>query len=188
MQSATPPPVAKLFKDAGFDTVIAQNNVGDLDFKGAIRKFKDVAVDADIAVVYYAGHGLNKRRQYLIPADAILARDDDAQDEAISLERIIESVEGANGFARILDACRNNPFGKRIKRMIAVRGISPGLGKIEPPTRDTLIAYAAKAAPRPKTATAYSLHQGAVGQSGHARARHSHGLRPRARRSDEDDA
>ena len=59
---------------------------------------------------------------------------------------MIESVEGAKRLRLIiLDACRDNPFGKRIKRMIAVRGISPGLAKIEPPTTDTLIAYAAKA-------------------------------------------
>ena len=67
--------VAKLFKDAGFDTVIAQNNVGNLDFKRAIRKFKDVAVDADIAVVYYAGHGIEINGvNYLVPVDAKLAR------------------------------------------------------------------------------------------------------------------
>jgi hypothetical protein len=139
--------IANLFKDAGFDTVIAENNVSNINLKRAIRKFKDVAVGADIAVVFYAGHGIEINGiNYLIPVDALLARDDDAQDEAISLDRLIESVEGAKRLRLIiLDACRDNPFGKRIKRMIALRGISPGLAKIEPPTTDTLIAYAAKA-------------------------------------------
>jgi hypothetical protein len=50
--------VAQLFKAAGFDTVSLQKNVGNLDFKRAIRKFEEAAGDADIAVVYYAGRGI----------------------------------------------------------------------------------------------------------------------------------
>src|ERR1700726_788452 len=49
--------VAKLFRDAGFDTVDVQLNVGNLEFKRSIRKFEATADQADIAVVYYAGHG-----------------------------------------------------------------------------------------------------------------------------------
>jgi hypothetical protein len=139
--------IAKLFKEAGFDSVIEANNVGNLEFKRAIRRFEDASADADIAVVFYAGHGIEiNGTNYLIPVDALLARDRDAQDEAISLDRLIESVEGAKRLRLIiLDACRDNPFSKRIKRMIAVRSIAPGLGKIEPTGSDTLIAYAAKA-------------------------------------------
>src|SRR5579863_10669677 len=48
--------VAKMFKDAGFDTVDLQLNIGNLDFKRAIRKFETMADQADVAVVYYAGH------------------------------------------------------------------------------------------------------------------------------------
>src|SRR5450755_1318137 len=50
--------VAKMFKDAGFDSVDVQINVGNLELKRAIRKFEALADHADIAVVYYAGHGL----------------------------------------------------------------------------------------------------------------------------------
>ena len=139
--------IAKLFKQVGFDSVIEANNVGNLEFKRAIRRFEDASVNADIAVVFYAGHGIEiGGANYLIPVDAILARDRDARDEAISLDRLIEAVEGAGSLRLIiLDACRDNPFVKRIKRMIAVRGVTPGLGKVEPSTSDTLIAYAAKA-------------------------------------------
>jgi uncharacterized caspase-like protein len=139
--------IAKLFKDAGFDTVVAANNVGNLEFKRAIRRFEDASADADLAVVFYAGHGIEIGGvNYLVPVDAILARDRDARDEAISLDRLIEAVEGAKRLRLIiLDACRDNPFGQRMKRMIAVRSISPGLGKVEPTSSDTLIAYAAKA-------------------------------------------
>ena len=141
--------IAKLFQDAGFDTVVAENNVGNLDFKRAIRKFEDATVDADIAVVFYAGHGIEVGGvNYLVPVDAKLASDRDAQDEAIPLERLVESVDGAKRLRLIiLDACRDDPFVATMKRVrrTASRGISSGLGKVEPTSTDTLIAYAAKA-------------------------------------------
>src|SRR3979490_3095170 len=85
--------VAQMFRDAGFDTVDVQLNVGNLEFKRSIRKFEAAADQADIAVVYYAGHGLEiGGNNYLIPVDARLASDRDADDEAIPLERMGSSA------------------------------------------------------------------------------------------------
>jgi hypothetical protein len=141
--------IAKMFKDAGFDTVDVQLNVGNLEFKRAIRKFEAAADQADIAVVYYAGHGLEiGGTNYLIPVDARLASDRDADDEAIPLERLVSSADGAKRLRLIiLDACRDNPFVStmRRERKMANRGVTAGLGKVEPTSTDTLIAYAAKA-------------------------------------------
>jgi hypothetical protein len=141
--------VMKMFKDAGFDSVDVQLNVGNLEFKRAIRKFEAAADQADIAVVYYAGHGLEiGGTNYLIPVDARLASDRDADDEAIPLERLVSSADGARRLRLIiLDACRDNPFVRtmRRERKLASRGISAGLGTVEPTSTDTLIAYAAKA-------------------------------------------
>lgn len=142
--------VAKMFRDAGFDTVETLNNVGNLEFKRAIRKFEATADQADIAVVYYAGHGLEiGGTNYLIPVDARLASDRDAEDEAIPLERLVSSADGAKRLRLIiLDACRDNPFVstmRRERRNLATRAVSSGLGKVEPTMTDTLIAYAAKA-------------------------------------------
>jgi Caspase domain len=141
--------VAKMFRDAGFDTVDTQLDVGNLEFKRAIRKFETIADQADIAVVYYAGHGLEiSGVNYLIPIDARLASDRDAEDEAIPLERLVSSADGAKRLRLIiLDACRDNPFVRvmRRERKTASRAVSAGLGKVEPTSTDTLIAYAAKA-------------------------------------------
>jgi hypothetical protein len=141
--------VAKMFRDAGFDTVDVMLNVGNLDFKRAIRKFETTADQADIAVVYYAGHGLEiSGVNYLIPVDARLASDRDAEDEAIPLERLVSSADGAKRLRLIvLDACRDNPFVRvmRRERKMATRAVVAGLGKVEPTSTDTLIAYAAKA-------------------------------------------
>jgi hypothetical protein len=141
--------VAQMFRDAGFDTVDVQLNVGNLEFKRSIRKFEAAADQADIAVVYYAGHGLEiGGNNYLIPVDARLASDRDADDEAIPLERLVSSADGARRLRLvILDACRDNPFisTMRRERKVASRAVVSGLGKVEPTSTDTLIAYAAKA-------------------------------------------
>jgi hypothetical protein len=141
--------VARMFKDAGFETIETYLDVGNLDFKRAIRKFEDTAVDSDIAVLYYAGHGLEiGGTNYLIPIDARLASDRDAPDEAIPLDRLVLSADGAKKLrVIILDACRDNPFAGKMRResRAALRAVSAGLGKVEPSSTDTLIAYAAKA-------------------------------------------
>ena len=139
--------MAKLFQNAGFETVVTATDVGNLDFKRAVRKFEDATIDAAIAVVFYAGHGIEVGGvNYLVPVDARLASDRDAQDEAITLDRLVEAVDGAKRLRLIIiDACRDNPFVATMKRRTASRGVSSGLGKVEPAGTDTLIAYAAKA-------------------------------------------
>ena len=141
--------IAKMFQDAGFETVDVQLNLGNLEFKRAIRKFETIADGADIAIVYYAGHGLEiSGVNYLIPVDARLASDRDAEDEAIPLERLVSSADCARRLRLfILDACRDNPFvtSMRRERKTASRGVNAGLGRVEPTSTDTLIAYAAKA-------------------------------------------
>src|SRR5262249_16474341 len=139
--------MADMFRNAGFDTVILQQDVGNLDFKRAVRRFEEAALDADIAVVFYAGHGIEIGGvNYVIPTDAKLASDFDVPDEAIALDRIVDAVGSAKLLHLIiLDACRDNPFAANMKRRIASRSVSAGLAKVEPTTADTLIAFAAKA-------------------------------------------
>src|SRR5262245_13594028 len=50
--------VAELFKKASFETVLARNNLGHLAFKRALRDFLEAGQDSDIAVLFYAGHGI----------------------------------------------------------------------------------------------------------------------------------
>src|SRR5215216_7293587 len=139
--------LAAMFNAAGFDWVRLREDVGNLEFKRALREFMDAAQDADIAVVYYAGHGIQVRdMNYMIPVDAKLATEVDAEDEAVSLERIAMALEPAKRLRLIiLDACRDNPFARTMKRRVAVRAIGGGLAMMEPMSSDTLIAYAAKA-------------------------------------------
>lgn len=141
--------IAQMLRGAGFNVVDVQQNAGNLDFKRAIRRFDELARDSDVAVVFYAGHGIEIGGvNYMIPVDARLASDLDAQDEAITLDRIVEAVDSARQLRLvILDACRDNPFVSSMKRQrtASLRGVTGGLGKVEPTSSGTLIAYAAKA-------------------------------------------
>jgi len=140
--------MAAMFERGGFNVVIAQHDVGNLQFKRTIRQFEDAAMEADIAVIYYAGHGIEIHGvNYLIPVDARLASDRDADDEAITLDRVVEAADGAKRLRLvILDACRDNPFARTMKRQrtATLRGVTAGLGKVEPAGTNTLIAFAAK--------------------------------------------
>ena len=72
---ATPTAVAKMFKDAGFQTIETYLDVGNLDFKRAIRRFEDIAVDADIAVLYLRRTRHRDRRHQLPGSDRRQARE-----------------------------------------------------------------------------------------------------------------
>jgi Caspase domain len=140
--------ISNLFKSVGFEVVISRNDLGVVDFKRAVREFLLTAETADIAVVYYAGHGIEiGGNNYLVPVDARLGRDYDVDDEAVSLERIIWALQPVKRLRLILlDACRDNPFPAKIRSAGITRAtVSGGLAKIEDVSADTLVAFAAKA-------------------------------------------
>ncbi|QPF85303.1 caspase family protein [Bradyrhizobium genosp. L] len=139
--------MAATLKKAGFDFVDFRHDLPAVETRRALREFADRARDADIAVVYYAGHGIEvDGANYLIPVDARLERDTDVYDEALSLDRILVAIEPVKTLRLvILDACRDNPFAKTMKRTLATRAIGQGLAKVEPTSPNVLIAYSAKA-------------------------------------------
>jgi Caspase domain len=139
--------MAETFRSAGFDVVDVRHDLKATEMRRVLREFSNNVSDSDFAVVYFAGHGLEiDGTNYLIPVDATLERDIDAFDEAIPLDRILTVIEPAKQLRLIiLDACRDNPFSKTMKRTIGSRAISRGLAKVEPTSPNTLIAYAAKA-------------------------------------------
>ena len=139
--------VAALLRGVGFDVVESRFDLDAASLRRAMGDFTDIANDADVAVVYYAGHGIEvDGNNYLIPVDAVLARDVDVEDETVSVDRVMKALDPAKRLRLvILDACRDNPFTRSIKRSVNTRSIGRGLAKVEVLTSDTLIAFAAKA-------------------------------------------
>jgi TPR repeat protein len=137
--------IAEVLKADGFTSVRIILDMTRASMIASLNDFQREADTSDWAVVYYAGHGLEvSGANYLVPIDAKLGDDRDIQDEAVSVDRILSAVENAKKLRLVmLDACRDNPFLKRMHRSIATRSISRGLAAIEP-SGATLIVFAAK--------------------------------------------
>lgn len=146
---ANPPRDAKLIADTlrglGFQTVTLAPDLTRDKFFAALRDFGREAEKADWAVVYYAGHGMEIGGiNYLIPTDARLAADRDAESQAVALEQVIAAVSGARKLKLVmLDACRDNPFEKTMQHSIALKLVNKGLSNIEPEA-GFMVVYAAK--------------------------------------------
>ncbi len=132
----------------GFDVT----TVRDADLAGmneALRLFARDSAGADVALVFYAGHGLEVDGvNYLVPVDARLERDTDVEYEALALDRVLRATSGASLRVVILDACRNNPLARSMQRTGATRSISRGsFGELNEGLLgdETLVAYAAAA-------------------------------------------
>ena len=113
----------------------------------ALRDFRDKADAAEVAMVYYAGHGIEIGGvNYLIPTDAELTDERDASVEALSARTILRQISGASKLKlMVLDACRDNPFAARMIRAKRGRSVGRGLARTTVAAPDTLIAYAAAA-------------------------------------------
>jgi|GEM_PF-2383730 len=129
---------------AGF-SVETFYNLNQNDMLRALQAFGQRSIGAEMAVLYYAGHGIEVgRRNYLIPTSAALSTDLDVAFETVELDRTLLAVEGARRLRLvIIDACRDNPFANTMKQTSATRSIGRGLVAVEP-SAATLVAYAAK--------------------------------------------
>jgi hypothetical protein len=137
--------VAMLLTRIGF-TVRAANDIAYRPMRETIRAFGELAQGAEIALVYYAGHGMEVAGEnWLIPTSAQLIHERDLEYEAVSLTVLLRSVQGVSKFRLVvLDACRNNPLSDRLQLFTGTtRSVGRGLARIEP-TGDILVAYSAK--------------------------------------------
>ena len=115
------------------------------ELRRGLQQFSLAASASEMAVVFYAGHGIEvDKRNFLIPVDARLLSDADVEFETVPLDLLSRAVDRAKGLRLIiLDACRDNPFAVAMQRSGATRSIGRGLASVEP-SGETLVAYAAK--------------------------------------------
>ncbi len=133
--------VAETLKRLGFALVGGQAQV-DLDkagFDSVVQRFGSQMMGADVALFYYAGHGIQVRgANYLVPVSANPTREADVDFQMVDANLVLRQMEGAGTRLNIviLDACRNNPFGGR-----GLRSGDGGLAQIRAP-EGTLLSYA----------------------------------------------
>ena len=111
----------------------------------ALGAFARRSAQAEMALVFYAGHGIEvNRRNYLVPVDAQLYWDTDVY-QAVELDAVLQATSGAALRVVILDPCRNNPLVERMRSLDGSR--SPGRSGLGDPGvgRGMLVAYAAEA-------------------------------------------
>ena len=102
-------------KRAGF-RVIEAVDVGKRQFDAALRSFGDELSKADVALFFYAGHGMQVGLDnYLVPIDAKLERERDLEFEAVKRGFVLRQMEidrDGKTTIIILDACRDNPLSR----------------------------------------------------------------------------
>lgn len=107
--------MADTLKQIGFDVTMAKDVSDKKAFFELVRSFYDRLPQGSIALVYYAGHGVQiNRLNYLLPTGVEFKSERDVEQKAYPLESLQEHLEQKKGGAAInilvFDACRNNPF------------------------------------------------------------------------------
>ena len=135
--------IANALKKVGFN-VLFERNLDKRGMERAMARFARLAQDADAALFFYAGHGMQYRGlNYLVPVDAKLEDEFSLNYELTRIDDVLFGLERARGVkVLILDACRNNPLLDRLTLTSTTRDIvgTRGLARIEP-TRGMVIAY-----------------------------------------------
>ena len=136
--------IALALRKLGFD-VVEGRDLGKREMEDKIREFGRKLERADLALLFYAGHGMQVAgRNYLVPVDAKLERAGDLSLDTIEVGQILAQMEAEKRVNLVfLDACRDNPLARSFSRSLGTRSTSVGSGLAAIQSAvGTLIAYA----------------------------------------------
>lgn len=140
--------VEEMLKSLDFKVIGGARKGLDLDygnFASVLRDFGRATREAQTALFFYAGHGLQVYgRNFLVPVDAALEHEGDVHRELIDLQSVLADM-GHNQRTSLvfLDACRNNPLAKNLARTMGLRSAEVGQGLSAPQqSLGTFIAFA----------------------------------------------
>ena len=136
--------IAQALRKLGFD-VVEGRDLGKREMEDKIREFGRKLERADLALLFYAGHGMQVAgRNYLVPVDAKLERAGDLSLDTIEVGQILAQMEAEKRVNLVfLDACRDNPLARSFSRSLGTRSTSVGSGLAAIQSAvGTLIAYA----------------------------------------------
>jgi hypothetical protein len=140
--------MAETLKKLGFEVELGLD-LDQQNFAVTIEKFARALDGADVGLFFYAGHGLQLNdKNYLVSINAKLENEFLMSSETIDLTAIVRLMESKTAVNLVfLDACRNNPLAENLRRGLEATkrsaSLGRGLARIEPTSRDTLIAFAA---------------------------------------------
>ncbi len=137
--------VAAALERLGFE-VVSGFDMSNADLRKAVRSFADKLVGADVALFFYAGHGLQVAGEnFLIPVDAAIRSEADLDFNAVKMDLVSRQMDReAKVKIIMLDACRDNPFQKELTRSMGKTRsatVKQGLAEISN-AGGTLIAFA----------------------------------------------
>jgi uncharacterized caspase-like protein len=136
--------IAAALKQLKFDVILAT----DVDQRGAIAaidKFSTMMNGASLALLFFAGHGIQISGQnFLLPTDVSVDSERALRYSAIDIQEVVAEMERRADVAiAILDACRDNPFVDQIGGLSRSTVAQRGLGPMRLSGRGAIIAYAA---------------------------------------------
>jgi caspase domain-containing protein len=137
--------MAAALTEVGFEVILGLD-LKKPQFDAKVRDFARALERADVAVFFYAGHGLQASgRNYLVPVDASLQVERDLDFEAVSVDFVLKQMElEREGKTNVvfLDACRDNPLARNLARSMGTRSTAIGQGLAQVQTGvGTFIAY-----------------------------------------------
>lgn len=128
--------IADKLESLGFKVLLRENLNREAMYQSIDAFSKNLKADG-VGLFYYAGHGMQiKGRNFLIPIDADIQREDDIEFRGIDANFVLSRMNEAHNRVNmlVLDACRNNPFG------LNNRSANYGLAQMDAP-KGTLIAF-----------------------------------------------
>ena len=126
--------IGERLKALGFE-VIGGTNLDRNALVEALIKFGRAAETADVALFFYAGHGLQVNGQnYLVPTDGQVEYEAEVDISLVSLSGVLQQLErGSKTNIVFLDACRDNPFADKLAKSSNRSAVSlaKGLGRVQ---------------------------------------------------------
>lgn len=132
--------VAQSLRGVGFEVVTA-SDATHKSLLDAMSEFGRVSQGAQVALFFYAGHGLEVAgRNWILPVDADIQASSDLPSAAVKVDDVLELMELSDARIRlvVLDACRNNPLPRSL-----TRSTTRGLAKIDASAAGTMVVFSA---------------------------------------------
>ncbi len=133
----------KALKSLGFETSLLTDRSFDV-LKDDLSNFRNMSENAEMALIYFAGHGIQiEQNNYLLAVDTLTDDLDAARNSSVAMDNFINAfAPSAKTKLLMLDACRNNPFAEDTRSLNSET--TRGLARVNHEVSDLMVVYAAQ--------------------------------------------